>query len=85
MYAKVKDLNFPVKECSAGVPQEGSIFRSFLIYINDFPKLKNLHVSLYADDTALYILNRTELTPYVMVSQLELVSFPIIFSNGKLK
>lgn len=43
-----------LKECT-GVPK-GSNFApfQFLIYINHTTKLKNLHVCLHADDTALY-------------------------------
>ena len=40
-------------EMSSGVPQ-GSIFSSFLLYINDFPLSVSCSTELFADDSVLY-------------------------------
>lgn len=50
----VEETMFDVQKVIAGVPQ-GSCMSPllFLLFVNDFPKIKRTDIALYADDTAI--------------------------------
>ena len=61
---KTGDISSPRLPIKCGVPQ-GSILGPlfFIIYVNDllelFGRKENIHITLYADDTVLYVTNNS--------------------------